>query len=286
MPGVNDDQLIVHTMYSSQFSMPVPATDALVNAVRRQYRAPHGAYPSGFRSGYAGLPPLRGQIPGYAYDSSMPLKNFPRPGTARGMLDSRYHKYNKKLPGRYLSELSPNSMPLADAKVHLARARLAFQKKLRRLDTQFKLADDNGNGLMPPKGIIKCLERADIVLPDKYVKKIIAQSQLPDPDPSPMKEGDVYWRVVIGHLKRIKFNPNDGLDEVELALIAAEFASVFDADGDGIEAHEISAAFKSFDKDGDGDISTRELASVMRTLAAGPAVPQAPPTRRPVSARF
>ena len=100
------------------------------------------------------------------------------------MLDSRYHKYNKKLPGRYLSELSPNSMPLADAKVHLARARLAFQKKLRRLDTQFKLADDNGNGLMPPKGIIKCLERADIVLPDKYVKKIIAQSQLPDPDPS------------------------------------------------------------------------------------------------------
>ena len=94
------------------------------------------------------------------------------------------------------------------------------------------------------------------------------------------------WRVVIGHLKRIKFNPNDGLDEVELALIAAEFASVFDADGDGIEAHEISAAFKSFDKDGDGDISTRELASVMRTLAAGPAVPQAPPTRRPVSARF
>ena len=45
---------------------------------------------------------------------------------------SRYHKYNKKLPGRYLSELSPNSMPLADAKVHLARARLAFQKKLRR----------------------------------------------------------------------------------------------------------------------------------------------------------
>ena len=124
------------------------------------------------------------------------------------------------------------------------------------------------------------------MLPDKYVKKIIAQSQLPDPDPSPMKEGDVYWRVVIGHLKRIKFNPNDGLDEVELALIAAEFASVFDADGDGIEAHEISAAFKSFDKDGDGDISTRELASVMRTLAAGPAVPQAPPTRRPVSARF
>ena len=74
-------------MYSSQFSMPVPTTDALVNAVRRQYRAPHGAYPSGFRSGYAGLPPLRGQIPGYAYDSSMPLKNFPRPGTARGMLD-------------------------------------------------------------------------------------------------------------------------------------------------------------------------------------------------------
>ena len=84
---MNDDQLIVHTMYSSQFSMPVPATDALVNAVRRQYRAPHGAYPSGFRSGYAGLPPLRGQIPGYSYDSSMPLKNFPRPGTARGMLD-------------------------------------------------------------------------------------------------------------------------------------------------------------------------------------------------------
>ena len=132
---------------------------------------------------------------------------------------SRYHKYNKKLPGRYLSELSPNSMPLADAKVHLARARLAFQKKLRRLDTQFKLADDNGNGLMPPKGIIKCLERADIVLPDKYVKKIIAQSQLPDPDPSPMKEGDVYWRVVIGHLKRIKFNPNDGLDEVEYRMM-------------------------------------------------------------------
>ena len=87
-------------MYSSQFSMPVPATDALVNAVRRQYRAPHGAYPSGFRSGDAGLPPLRGQIPGVLYDSSSPLKNFPRPGTARGMLDSRYHKYNKKLPGR------------------------------------------------------------------------------------------------------------------------------------------------------------------------------------------
>ena len=101
----------------------------------------------------------------------------------------------------------------------------------------------------------------------------------------------MYWRVVIGHLKRIKFNANDGLDEVELALIAAEFASIFDADGDGIEAHEINDAFKSFDKDGDGDISTRELAMVMRTLASGPAVPQAPsqPRRgapRPMSARF
>ena len=196
----------------------------------------------------------------------MPLKNFPRPGTARGMLDSRYHKYNKKLPGRYLSELSPNSMPLADAKVHLARARLAFQKKLRRLDTQFKLATQRQRA-DAAKGIIKCPSAPTSCCPTSTSRSSAVAA--PDPDPSPMKEGDVYWRVVIGHLKRIKFNPNDGLDEVELALIAAEFA-VFDADGDGIEAHEISAAFKSFDKDGDGDISTRELASVMRAARRGP----------------
>ena len=36
-----------------------------------------------------------------------------------------------------------------------------------------------------------------------------------------------------GSLHRRRFNADDGLDQVELALIAGEFASSFDADGDG-----------------------------------------------------
>ena len=46
-------------------------------------------------------------------------------------------------------------------------------------------------------------------------------------------DGEVYWRAITQRLSKIEFNANDGLDRVELALIASEFASMFDADGDG-----------------------------------------------------
>lgn len=47
-------------------------------------------------------------------------------------------------------------------------------------------------------------------------------------------DGEVYWRAITQRLGQIEFNANDGLDQVELALIAGEFASSFDADGDGM----------------------------------------------------
>ena len=46
-------------------------------------------------------------------------------------------------------------------------------------------------------------------------------------------DGEVYWRAITQRLSKIEFNANDGLDRVELALIASEFASMFDVDGDG-----------------------------------------------------
>ena len=107
------------------------------------------------------------------------------------------------------------------------------------------------------------------MLPDKYVK-IIAQSPRPRPVADEggrrVRRRD---RPPQAHQVQPERRPRRG----RAALIAAEFASVFDADGDGIEAHEISAAFKSFDKDGDGDIYA-QLAGVSARS------PRALPSRR------
>ena len=65
-------------------------------------------------------------------------------------------------------------------------------------------------------------------------RAVLARVSTSPADTSPAEEdGEVYWRAITQRLSKIEFNANDGLDRVELALIASEFASMFDADGDG-----------------------------------------------------
>ena len=67
---------------------------------------------------------------------------------------------------------------------------------------------------------------AAILLPKHEVEAML--------DAASARDGEVYWRAITLRLGKIEFNANDGLDQVELALIAGEFASSFDADGDGM----------------------------------------------------
>lgn len=71
----------------------------------------------------------------------------------------------------------------------------------------------------------RCLAGSSILLPRAEVEAMLDQASSID--------GEVYWRAITQRLSKIEFNANDGLDRVELALIASEFASMFDADGDG-----------------------------------------------------
>ena len=72
----------------------------------------------------------------------------------------------------------------------------------------------------------RCLAGAAILLPKHEVEAML--------DAASARDGEVYWRAITLRLGKIEFNANDGLDQVELALIAGEFASSFDADGDGM----------------------------------------------------
>ena len=67
---------------------------------------------------------------------------------------------------------------------------------------------------------------ASILLPMAEVEAMLDKASAID--------GEVYWRAITQRLGAIEFNANDGLDQVELSLIAGEFASFFDADGDGM----------------------------------------------------
>ena len=215
---------------------------------------------------------------------------------------SRFQKYSDHLPERYLSQMTPFSTPLYDARVHVARARSHFKRKLHHLIQIFVRVDKNQNGLIPrtevrwccvltctprraaavpysrarasvscarraheaqgssPRGGTlctraladraamyqcmlhvpcalshlpmcpwrprRCLAGASILLPMSEVEEMLNKASAID--------GEVYWRAITQRLGAIEFNANDGLDRVELALIAGEFASSFDADGDGM----------------------------------------------------
>jgi hypothetical protein len=208
---------------------------------------------------------------------------------------SRFTKYNNNLPERYLSQMTPFSTPLCDARVHVARAKSHFKRKLHHLVQIFVRVDKNQNGLIPrtevrwcsvltckprraaatpyararapisctrrahgaqgrahrggtlrggrvpmyqcsacqimlsfsnsPLHPRRCLAGSSILLPRAEVEAMLDQASSID--------GEVYWRAITQRLSKIEFNANDGLDRVELALIASEFASMFDADGDG-----------------------------------------------------
>ena len=68
--------------------------------------------------------------------------------TARPV-DSRFHKYSDHLPDRYLSQMTPFSTPLYDARVHVSRAKSHFKRKLHHLVQIFVRVDKNQNGLIP-----------------------------------------------------------------------------------------------------------------------------------------
>lgn len=178
--------------------------------------------------------------------------------TARPV-DSRFHKYSDHLPDRYLSQMTPFSTPLYDARVHVSRAKSHFKRKLHHLVQIFVRVDKNQNGLIPRTEVRRCLAGASILLPMAEVEAMLDKASAID--------GEVYWRAITQRLGAIEFNANDGLDQVELSLIAGEFASFFDADGDGMTTvAEIEGTFATFDTDGDGCIGQKELGVVMRQL--------------------
>jgi|TARA_B110001469_G_C9594005_1_gene294872 hypothetical protein len=75
--------------------------------------------------------------------------------TARPV-DSRFHKYSDHLPDRYLSQMTPFSTPLYDARVHVSRAKSHFKRKLHHLVQIFVRVDKNQNGLIPRTEVRWC----------------------------------------------------------------------------------------------------------------------------------
>jgi Ca2+-binding EF-hand superfamily protein len=182
-----------------------------------------------------------------------------RPPASARMASTKFQPYSDFLPDRYLSKMTPFSTPLYDARVHVARAKAHFKRKLHALVNIFVRVDKNQNGLIPRSEVRRCLAGAGILLPRVEVEAMLDQASA--------RNGEIYWRAITLRLGKIEFNANDGLDQVELALIAGEFASVFDNDGDGYTTvQEIESTFAKFDADNDGHIGSKELGSVMRTL--------------------
>lgn len=210
---------------------------------------------------------------------------------------SSYHRASTFLPDRYVSNATPHSTPMQDAGILLACAKRTFRTKLQRLRLVFESMDDNNNGLIPASLVRPALIRAGMRLPDVYVKKVIAEASFGHGDGGGHVCKDVYWRGVTLHLSKIKFFAMDGLDEIELSLVADEItsgsaAAIFDEDGDGrVEAHEVAEVFKSFDTDRDHNIGPAEMrqarlaqapcARAIRVRAAeghcSRAAPRAPP---------
>ena len=77
------------------------------------------------------------------------------PKTARPT-SSRFQKYSDHLPDRYLSQMTPFSTPLYDARVHVARAKSHFKRKLHNLISIFVRVDKNQNGLIPRTEVRCC----------------------------------------------------------------------------------------------------------------------------------
>ena len=77
------------------------------------------------------------------------------PKTARPT-SSRFQKYSDHLPDRYLSQMTPFSTPLYDARVHVARAKSHFKRKLHHLVQIFVRVDKNKNGLIPRTEVRWC----------------------------------------------------------------------------------------------------------------------------------
>lgn len=69
---------------------------------------------------------------------------------------SRFTKYSDDLPDRYLSQMTPFSTPLCDARVHVARAKSHFKRKLHHLVQIFVRVDKNQNGLIPRTEVRWC----------------------------------------------------------------------------------------------------------------------------------
>lgn len=161
------------------------------------------------------------------------------------------------------------STPLADANIRLGRTKRLFRIKMGALKSYFERVDKNMNGLVTPQEVYRGLEEAKMELPAKYVEYLIRRCMYGNSGMTPNVGDctDVYWRAITLELGKIKFDAKDGLDEVELSQLAQEFSHIFDTNGDGnVEAEEVNALFKSFDKDGSGSLSYRELTRVMKSL--------------------
>ena len=210
-------------------------------------------------------------LPQVAGNATMTMPGSPRQVmTPRG---TRYQRYSPRLPDRYLSQMAPYSTPLYDARVHVARAKSHFKRKLHNLVSIFVRVDKNGNGLIPRTEVRRCLAGAGILLPRAEVESMLNEAMA--------RDGEIYWRAITLRLSKIEFNANDGLDAVELSLIAGEFASAFDNDSDGFTTvAEIEGTFARFDQDGDGHIGNKELGHVMRTLGTPRATSRAAAARQ------
>jgi len=92
------------------------------------------------------------------------------------MGSTRYQKYSDHLPDRYLSKMLPFSTPLYDARVHVARAKAHFKRKLHVLTLIFVRVDKNQNGLIPRQEVRRCLAGANILLPRSEVEAMLNQA--------------------------------------------------------------------------------------------------------------
>ena len=81
------------------------------------------------------------------------------------MASTRFQAYSDFLPDRYLSKMTPFSTPLYDARVHVARAKAHFKRKL--------------HALFVSKGLVrKPIDNDMVAKNEKFLKKNGARSNL------------------------------------------------------------------------------------------------------------